>query len=75
MSVIEFDYTSMSRICVVCLAPSHRLLTEPGVEIMSVDYQIGKVDRTRIEVSGKRKSMLINITVYTPPAGTCLCTR
>ena len=44
------------RICIVCLAPSHVLLTEPGIEVSEVDYKIGKVDRAQNKVSGKRKN-------------------
>ena len=40
----------------MCLAPSHVLLTEPGIEVSGVDYQIGKVDRAQNKVSGKRKN-------------------
>ena len=44
------------RVCIVCLAPSHVLLNEFAGEILSVDYQIGNIDRRKNQVSGKRKN-------------------
>lgn len=44
------------RVCVVCLAPSHALLTNPDLEIVSIDFHIGNVDRQDNKVSGKRKN-------------------
>lgn len=48
-----------SRVCVVCVAPSHVLFSEPGLEseTVSVDFHIGKTDRTKNQVSGKRKKV------------------
>lgn len=43
----------------MCVAPSHVLFSEPGLEseIVSVDFHIGKTDRTKNQVSGKRKKV------------------
>ena len=46
------------RVCVVCIAPNHELLREPEVAIKEIDFQIGKHDRTKSQVSGKRKNKL-----------------
>ena len=45
------------RICVVCIAPSHPILTN---EIESVDFQSESVDLSKNKVFGKRKSMQAN---------------
>ena len=42
----------------VCLAPSHPLLSQPNMEVMEIDFDIGKVDRKDNIVSGKRKNKL-----------------
>ena len=46
-----------SRICVVCVAPSHVLFEPaPGLEILSVDFHFGRTDRTKNQVFGKTKN-------------------
>lgn len=55
---------SFYRVCVVCLAPSHPLLTNPDLEITSIDFQIGSVDRQDNKVSGKRKNKLESLTAF-----------
>ena len=55
---------SFYRVCVVCLAPSHPLLTNPDLEITSIDFQIGNVDRQDNKVSGKRKNKLESLTAF-----------
>lgn len=50
-------YLYPSRICVVCVAPSHVLFEPaPGLEILSVDFHFGRTDRTKNQVSGKGKN-------------------
>ena len=44
------------RVCVVCLAPNHPLLTNPQPEITSISFNVGNVDRTNNKVCGKRKN-------------------
>ena len=63
----RYHALSFYRVCIVCLAPSHVLLSEHKGEILSVDYQIGKVDRLKNQVSGKRKNkslFLETMSVY-----------
>ena len=53
-----------SRICVVCVAPSHVLFEPaPGLEILSVDFHFGRTDRTKNQVSGKTKNKWFGHTV------------
>ena len=42
----------------MCIAPNHELLREPKVAIKEIDFQIGKHDRSKSQVSGKRKNKL-----------------
>ena len=44
------------RACVICLAPSHPLFSQPNMEIMEIDFDIGKVDRRDNITFGKRKN-------------------
>ncbi|KAL5496963.1 hypothetical protein EMCRGX_G013344 [Ephydatia muelleri] len=45
-----------NKVCVVCIAPNHELLREPEVAIKEIDFQMGKHDRSKSQVSGKRKN-------------------
>ena len=45
------------RICVVCIAPSHPVITDNSIEIESVDFQNESFDLSKNKVHGKRKSM------------------
>ena len=41
------------RICVVCIAPSHSLLTDKAINIVNIDFN----DLARNSVSGKKKKV------------------
>lgn len=43
------------RVCVICIAPSHKLFKDGDV-IDRIEFQIGNVDRTQNEVSGRYKN-------------------
>lgn len=47
--------TGMVRVMVVCLAPTHPLLTE-SIAIKEIEFQIGRLDRADNTVSGRFKS-------------------
>ena len=44
------------RLCVVCVGPSHPLVTDSSIEIKSIDFKNDKFDHSKNEVHGKRKS-------------------
>ena len=43
----------------ICLAPTHPLLTDASLEITSIEFQIGRTDRTKNQPSGKFKNKFI----------------
>ncbi|XP_065840330.1 protein Abitram-like [Oscarella lobularis] len=45
-----------NKMCVICLAPSHPIVTSPCRKVLKVDYKISEsTDRTANVVKGKRK--------------------
>ena len=56
--VCDFDFIliEFGRLCVIGLAPHHVALKENG-GIVSVDFNVGKSDRSGIKVTGKRKKV------------------
>ena len=49
-------YALHNRVCVICLAPTHPLVNDPALEISTIEFQIGKTDRTKNHTSGKFKN-------------------
>ncbi|KAE8787149.1 FAM206 family protein [Hordeum vulgare] len=50
----QYVYRHPNGLCVVGLAPAHVALKEEG-GITSIDFNVGKTDRSEIKVTGKRK--------------------
>lgn len=50
----QYIYRHANGLCVIGLAPSHIAFKDEG-GITSVDFNVGKSDRTAVKVSGKRK--------------------
>jgi hypothetical protein len=48
--------SSLSRICVVCIAPTHPALADDTIEIESIAFQNESFDVSNNKVHGKRKS-------------------
>lgn len=44
-----------NKICVVCIAPSHPIVTDDSIEIESIDFHNGSFDLSKNKVYGKRK--------------------
>ncbi|XP_020519110.1 protein Simiate isoform X7 [Amborella trichopoda] len=59
-------FTWFFRLCVIGLAPTHASLSEGGVT--SVDFNVGKSDRSEIKVTGKRKK---NAQLLEPNSALC----
>ena len=59
-----------NRVCVICLAPTHPLVNDPALEVFTVEFQIGKTDRTKNHTSGKFKNEYFRkiCVVYTTSA-------
>lgn len=51
----EFNFL-IDRLCVIGLAPHHVAFKDKG-GIVSVDFNVGKSDRSGIKVTGKRKKV------------------
>lgn len=56
------NYLFVFRICVVCVAPSHPLITDDSLQIDSVDFQNESFDLLQNRVYGKHKSVRICLT-------------
>lgn len=50
------DFCSIDRLCVIGLAAHHVAFKDKG-GIVSVDFNVGKSDRSGIKVTGKRKKV------------------
>ncbi|KAJ9675091.1 hypothetical protein PVL29_024155 [Vitis rotundifolia] len=50
----QYVYRHANGLCVIGLAPTHVALTEKG-GVTTVDFNVGKTDRSGIKVTGKRK--------------------
>ena len=53
---IETAHYNSCRICVVCIAPSHPIVTDNFIEIESVQFRNESFDVSNNKVHGKRKS-------------------
>lgn len=59
---LVFMFCRDCSVCVVCLAPTHPLMIDTTLQIVSVEFQIGRTDRTKNKPSGKLKNKYIIIT-------------
>ncbi|XP_011621055.1 protein Simiate isoform X5 [Amborella trichopoda] len=62
----QYIYRHANGLCVIGLAPTHASLSEGGVT--SVDFNVGKSDRSEIKVTGKRKK---NAQLLEPNSALC----
>lgn len=63
-NALVFMFRCDYSVCVVCLAPTHPLMIDTTLQIVSVEFQIGRTDRTKNKPSGKSKNKYIIITLH-----------
>ncbi|XP_068640792.1 uncharacterized protein [Aristolochia californica] len=63
----QYIYRHANGLCVIGLAPTHIALTETG-GVTSVDFNVGKSDRSEMKVTGKRKK---NAQHFEPNSALC----
>jgi len=49
---------------VVCVSPSHPLVSDSSIEIKCIDFKNEKFDRSKNEVHGKRKRKTIVVICF-----------
>ncbi|KAI4336747.1 hypothetical protein L6164_015236 [Bauhinia variegata] len=68
----QYVYRHANGLCVIGLAPSHIAFKDKG-GIISVDFNVGKSDRSGLKVTGKRKKEIYLCRMHNTESNTALC--